>query len=167
MATGRWGNLGELDGGGCGDDGVAEQLGDEREEAALVGDLGVAQRREDAPEVHAQDLQLHRHHGRGLLPWWRRGLPRRRRWRRRRRTAKKPTRHANRCGFFSELGRVVDGPTQGIRSVDIHTVGLEDSKAVSVLGCKLGRNSVGYLSVHSYKKIRYFSVSEISAIEDW
>ena len=164
MATGRWGNLGELDGGGCGDDGVAEQLGDEREEAALVGDLGVAQRREDAPEVHAQDLQLHRHHGRSPpveVAQVCRGVDggdddelRR-------------SPHATRTGadFLASWAALLMGRRK--ESVDIHTVGLEDSKAVSVLGCKLGRNSVGYLSVHSYKKIRYFSVSEISAIEDW
>jgi hypothetical protein len=72
------GNLGELDGGGRGDDGVSEELGREREDAVLLRDLGFHQRREDAAEVHAQDLQVHRHHGRLLLP---RG---RRRWRRRR-----------------------------------------------------------------------------------
>lgn len=65
------GDLGELDGSGRGDDGVAEELGRERKDAVLLRDLGVGQRREDAAEVHAQDLQLHPHHGR-LLPWGRR-----------------------------------------------------------------------------------------------
>ena len=53
-------NLRELDGGGGGHDAVAEELGDEREQAFFLRDLGVRQRREDAAEVHAQDLQLHR-----------------------------------------------------------------------------------------------------------
>lgn len=53
MPRERRGNLGKLHGGGCGDDGVAEQLRDEREQAVLVGDLGVGQSREDAPEIHA------------------------------------------------------------------------------------------------------------------
>lgn len=65
-------NLRELDGGGGGDDGVAEQLGGEREQAVLLRDLGVRERREDAPEVDPQDLQLHRprrcHHGTRVSP---------------------------------------------------------------------------------------------------
>ena len=36
--------LGELDGGGSSDDGVAEELGDEREQAFLVGEASMAER---------------------------------------------------------------------------------------------------------------------------
>lgn len=55
-------NLGELDGGGGGDDGVANELGDEGEQAITRGEGLVGERSEKAAQVDAQYLQLHLHH---------------------------------------------------------------------------------------------------------
>lgn len=53
-------DLGHFDGGGGGDDAVAEDLGDEGKQAILLRELPRSQRPDHAPKVDSQDLQLHR-----------------------------------------------------------------------------------------------------------
>jgi hypothetical protein len=44
--------LGEFDGGGSGDDAIAEELGNERQQAVFVWDVAVAERPQSTAEIN-------------------------------------------------------------------------------------------------------------------